>query len=138
MDPAALTVFLAPALRFLLDAGEKAAEHAATALGDGVWEQAGRLWSKLRGKVEADPTATEAVGRLAEAPDDGEAQAVLTFRVRRFLADDPELAAALEREWEDARTQTTAIASAERSVALAGENVGNVIITGDRVDPPPR
>jgi hypothetical protein len=138
MDPAALTIFLAPALRFLVDAGGKLAEGAADKLGDAVWEQAKNLWSKLRGKVDADPTASEAAGRLAEAPDDGEAQAALTFRLRRILADNPDLAAALERDWEQARTQTTAIASAERSVALAGQNVGNVIITGDGVDPPPR
>lgn len=136
MDPTALTAFLAPALGFLLGVGGKLAEHASESLGDGAWEQAKKLWSKLRGKVDADDTATEAAQRLAEAPDDEEARAALTFRLRRILAEDQELASALASDWEEARTQTTAIASAERSVALAGNNVGNVINTGDRGEPP--
>jgi hypothetical protein len=138
MDPAALTTFLAPALSFLLGAGEKVLGRASDSLAEGALEQAKKLWSKLGGKIEADPMAQEAAKQLADEPDDAEAQAALTFRLRRLLADDPELAAELERDWEGAREQTTAIASAERSVALAGHNVDNVIITGDRVEPPPR
>ncbi|HEX6712371.1 MAG TPA: hypothetical protein VF066_03260 [Thermoleophilaceae bacterium] len=138
MDPAALTAFLAPALGFLLRAGGKLAEQASEALGDGAWEQAKKLWSKLSGKVEGDETAKQAAERLAETPEDEAARGALTFRLQRILADDPALAAALAKDWEEARAQTTAIASAERAVALAGQNVGNVIITGDRGEPPPR
>jgi len=135
MDVSALITFLAPALGFLLGVGEQVAEQAKGKLGDAAWESARRLWHRLRPKIDDDPAAKAAVETLAEDPDDVEARAALTFLLRRVLADDPDLARLLEEEWESARTQTTAIASAERSVALAGRNTGNVIITGDRDEP---
>lgn len=135
MDVSALITFLAPALGYLLGVGEQVAEQAKGKLGDAAWESARTLWHRLRPKIDGDPAAKAAVETLAEDPDDVEARAALTFLLRRALADDPDLARLLEGEWESARTQTTAIASAERSVALAGRNTGNVIITGDRDEP---
>jgi hypothetical protein len=135
MEIAALTAFLAPALSFLLGIGNHAADEAAKTLGDATWEQARKLWGRLRGKVEADPATLAAAEQLAAQPADSGARTVLSFLLSRALADDPELAALLEEDWKSARTQTTAIASAERAVALSGENSGNVIITGDRGGP---
>jgi len=129
MDLSALTLLLAPALQFLLGVGEDVADRAKESLGEGAWSSARRLWDRLRGKVEADPGAQAAAEHLAEHPDDADARTALTFFVRRILAADPELARALEADWEEARSQTTAIASAERSAAVIGDS--NIVITGD-------
>lgn len=129
MDPAALTVFLAPALGFLLDAGKDVAERARQSLGEATWKQATKLWDKLRGKVESDPGASSAAERLAQVPDDVEARATLTFLLRRILEEDAALGAELARDWEEARSQTTAIASAEGAVAMVGSH-RNIVVTG--------
>jgi|SRR5215218_2963122 len=130
MDVAALTIFLAPALKFLLDVGGDVTERARTSLGEAGWEQARALWGRLRGKVEKDPAALSVAERVAEQPEDAEARTALTFFLRQILRDDPELERALAADWESARGHVTAIASAERSVAIAGGS-GNVVITGD-------
>lgn len=137
MDAGALTTFLAPALGFLMGVSDDVSERATGSLGAAIWSQASRLWSRLGPSVEADPAARDAAEQLRDAPEDLEARAALAFRLRRILAEDPELASALDSDWEAARGQTTAVAAAERSVALAGRNVGNVIVTGDRGEPPP-
>lgn len=135
MDVSALTAFLAPALGYLLEVGGQVAEQAKGKLGDATWESARKLWHRLRPKIDEDPAAKEAAQRLAVDPDDAEARAALTFLLRRALAEDPEFARELEGDWKSVRTQTTAVASAERSVALAGQNTQNVIITGDQDAP---
>jgi hypothetical protein len=129
MDVAALTMFLAPALRFLLSVGEDAVEQARKSLGEETWDQARKLWARLRGKVEENSVARSATEQLAARPDDDEARFALTFFLRHLLAQDVDLAQELEAAWEEARSQTTAIASAERSAAVIGE--GNITITGN-------
>lgn len=129
IDVSALTIFLAPALQFLLGVGEHAADRAEESLGEGAWSSARRLWDRLRGKVEEEPGAQSAAEHLAEHPDDPDARAALAFFVRKILAADPALARGVETDWEVAKTQTTAIASAERSAAVIGD--ANVVITGD-------
>ena len=73
---------------------------------------------------------------MAEQPDDEEARTALTFYLRRILREDVELQQALEADWAAARGQVSAIAAAERSVAIAGGS-HNVVVTGDasRVEP---
>jgi hypothetical protein len=134
MDVSALATFLAPALPFLLGVGDDLAQRAKATLGEAVWENARRLWDRLRAKVDGDDAAKAAAEEVAARPEDPEARAAWTFLLRRMLAADPDLAAEVSRAWEDARAATIAVASGERAVALAGENQGNIIITGDRAE----
>jgi hypothetical protein len=137
MEIAALTAFLAPLLGDLL--GDLAG-RAKTSVGDAVWEQGRKLWARLRPKVDDDAAAAAAAKQLAANPADPGAQARLTVLLSEILDANPDVKRALTEEWQaarDAPATATAIASAERSVALAGHNVGNWINTGD-APPPPR
>ena len=130
MEIAALTAFLAPLLGDLL---RGVADRAKEGVTDAVWEQARKLWARLRPKVDANADAKAATDALADNPDDAEARATLTFLLRRMLDDDPELRAAVTADWQ----QISAIASGDRSAALVNSD-NNIVITGDNVAPPPR
>ncbi len=128
-----VTPFLAPFLPYLLKAGEKAAEEAGKKFGADAWERAKALWTKLRPKVEAKPTAHEAVQDVAAAPDDPDTQAALRLQLKKLLAEDEALAAEVARLWEAAKAAgVTVTAAGKRSVAIGGSVSGSTIITGDR------
>ena len=88
--------FLAPLLKSGLDA---LAGEVGQALGEGAgktWrEKAGAVWDKLRGKFSegGDEVALE---ELEANPDDEEAQALVAMKLKRKLAEEPELAAELD------------------------------------------
>ncbi len=136
MDPQLLqqlTTFLTPFLPYLLKAGEQAAEEAGKKLGEAAWERAKTLWARLRPKVEARPAMQETVRDVAVAPDDPDAQAALRLQLKKLLTEDPALAAEMTRLWEQAKSAgVTVTASGTRSVAIAGDVSGSVIITGDQ------
>ena len=133
MEIAALTSFLAPLLGSLLG---DLADRAKTTVGDALWAQAQKLWRRLQPKVEEDPETLAAAEKLAANPDDRDLQADLTYLLGRILAADPELKAELARDWEEARSTITAIATGPGSVAMAGQNTGNTVITGNAPPPP--
>jgi hypothetical protein len=124
MDPAPLIAFLAPALSFLLHAAEG---PAAEKLGAGVWEHARRLWARLSPVVGARPAAEEAAIDLAERPDDEGARAALAWQLGKAVEADPALAADLQRLW----AQAQPVIAGERGVAVGGDVVGSVVVTGD-------
>lgn len=130
MEIAALTAFLAPLLGDLL---RGVVDRARDTVTDTVWEQARTLWARLRPTVDGNEDAKAATEALAANPDDAEARATLTFLLRRMLAEDPALEAAVAADWQ----QISAVASGDRSVALVDSD-NNVVITGDNVAPPPR
>lgn len=101
MDPNLLELaqkigaFLLPFLPYLLKMGDKAAEEAGKRLGGEAWERAKELWGRLQPKVEAKPAAQEAVADAAAEPHNKDAQAVLSYQLRKLLTEDPTLAANL-------------------------------------------
>lgn len=98
-----LTTFLAPFLPYLLKQGEQAADAAIDKLGAKAWERARALWGRLRPKVDEKEAAREAAEDVAAAPDDELARGALQLQLRKLLAADPELAAALGELLDDAR-----------------------------------
>src|SRR5687767_348693 len=103
VEIAALTTFLAPFLPHLLAAGENLAHGAAKELSGEAWEHAKRLWGKLRGKVDENPSAREAAEDVARAPDDERAVGALDLQLEKLLASDAALLAAVTRLWEEAQ-----------------------------------
>lgn len=94
----ALTMFLAPALPYLMGLGGKAAEEAAKKLGEEGLATAKTLWRRLKPKVEAtQPAALETAQDVARAPGDEGAQAALTYHLRKVLEKDLDLAQEVER-----------------------------------------
>ncbi|MFI7275492.1 hypothetical protein [Streptomyces sp. NPDC049879] len=82
-----------------------------------------RLWGREEGRAGLE----EAIGDLAEAPDDADAQAALRVRLRRALRADPGLAAEVAGLLPAGGTHVSA--SGDRSVAV-GTNHG-IVSTGD-------
>ena len=127
---AAVVRDLAPAAPFLLGLGGKAAEGAAKKLGEGVWTRAQTLWSRLRPKVEATPSALEALRDVASAPGDEDSQAALRVQIKKLLAEDPTLAEDVRQIVSTNAAGVQVNARGKRAVAVGG-NAGT-IITGNR------
>jgi hypothetical protein len=135
---------LAPALPFLLRAGETAAEKAAEAIGGGAWEGAKKLWTWLVGTEAAGAPVQEAAKDVAAAPDDADAQAALRHQLRKLLERDPALRAELEALLGELATtpgfQATligsgaiaqgpgAVAAGKGGVAIGGSVGGDVVL----------
>ena len=104
---ATVTGCLAPALPYLVKAGEKGAETIGEKLGSGTWETAKALWRLLNPIIEANPVVAAAARDMADEPDDTDAQAALRFQLKKLLAADEQLAAALQQLVEDAGQSTS-------------------------------
>jgi hypothetical protein len=98
-----LTTFLARFLPYLLKHGEEAADAAIDTLGAKAWERARAIWGRLRPKVDEKEAAREAAEDVAAAPDDELARGAFQLQLRKLLAGDPELTAALGEMLEEAR-----------------------------------
>ena len=132
MEIAALTAFLAPFLPHLIAGGGKLVEGAVEGAGREAYEHAKRLWGRLRGKVEEREPAAEAAAEVAARPDDPRALGALELQLEKLLAADQELAADLERLWQDAKRAGVVAATGDRSIAAGGNVSGSVFITGDQ------
>ena len=60
---------LAPALPYLLKGTEEAAKDAGKKLGSAVWDKCAKLWELLKPKVEASPSASNALNRIIKEPE---------------------------------------------------------------------
>jgi hypothetical protein len=111
MDPKLLaetvTEFLAPALPALVAGGQKLVEKAGEGLGEKGGEWVKTLWGKLRGKVEAQPAAAEAVKDVAREPENPDARSSLRLQLKKILEADPGLAEELGQILEKARPGTS-------------------------------
>lgn len=145
----ALTMFLAPALPYLLGLGGKAAEEAAKKLGEEGLEKAKTLWGRLKPKVETtQPAALETAQDVVAKPGDEGARAALTYQLRKVLESDPDLAREVEHLLDPAEARNVyqawlkgsgaiaqgpgAVAAAEGGVAIGGDFHGGDLRTGDR------
>lgn len=97
MEIAVLTAFLAPFLPFLLKLGTKASETVAAKFGEEAWNKAKEIWTQLSPKVEAKEAAKEAATDVADNPEDEDLQAALRVQLKKIIEPDPELAAAIEK-----------------------------------------
>ena len=128
-----VTTALVPLLPYLLKAGEKAAEETGKAVAGQSWEWAKSLWTKLKPKVEANPAALVAAQDVAQAPEDGDLQAVLRVQLKKLLTEDQSLAEEVSRWLDQGKAAGINVtASGERSVAIGGDVKSSTIVTGDQ------
>lgn len=120
---------LAPALPYLVTAGNKAVEEVGKKIGGDALDYAKTLWAKLRPKAEAKPALLEAIKDAAAAPKDEDAQAQLRVQLKKLLKDDARFASELESILGEAKKAN--IASGERAVVLDNSD-NNIVITGDQ------
>lgn len=96
-----LASFLTPFLPYLLNLGKPVAESAGQKLGanlgEGAWEKAKQLWSKLAPNVAEKPLAQGAAEALAEDAQDPDAQEILTKQLSKLLAANPDLAQTVQQ-----------------------------------------
>src|SRR5829696_9032978 len=126
-----VTTALVPLLPYLLKAGEKAAEETGKAAAGQSWEWAKSLWTKLKQNVEANPAALVAAQDVAQAPGDGDLQAVLRVQLKKLLAEDQSLAEEVSRWLEQGKAAGINVsATGARSVAI-GDVRSSTIVIGD-------
>jgi hypothetical protein len=131
-------VTLTPALLKAMSAAAKpigaASEEWVKALGQAAGERAAALMKAISQHFQGQPAAEEAVADFVQTPEDQDVQAALRHQIKKALQADEafaqELKALLQVEEPGTATETTAIASGERSVA-AGRDVGGPVFTGD-------
>jgi len=126
-----VTLRLIPLLPYLLKRGNKAAEETAKTVAGETWDQLKDIWAKLGPKIEAKPSALEAVHDAVEFPEDEDIQAVLRMQVKKLLSQDEDLAQALARLLDNMHASGHVVTSGNRSVAIGGSITGSSIITGD-------
>lgn len=141
MDPATLAAqmvaVLAPALPYLLKAGERAAEEAGSRLGGQAWEQASALWAKLRPRADEQPAVMEAAQEVAQRPEDEDAQAALRVQLRKLLSKDSALAAELVQVVGPGGSATSVSARGRGNIAVGCDISHSTIIhqaTRDEMD----
>ena len=130
MDPTILAqnlvVFLAPFLPYLVKVGEKAAEEAGKKISVSAWEQAKALWDKLRPRVEARPTAQEAVQDMTKTPNDEDARTVLRVQLKKLLAEDETLVEEIAQLMETKPKTTMASTVIQQQAGDSAIQIGQV------------
>jgi len=128
-----LTPILIPLLPYLGKLGDGVVDGAGELMAAGTWERVKSLWSKLQPKVDAKPSAKEAVQKVIARQDDPRARGNLELELEDLLKEDGALATQVA-EWlkQNAPRGNTVIASGERAVAIGGSVRGSTINTGDQ------
>ncbi len=121
---ALLTTVLSPFMPHLLKLGQPIAEEAGkqlgSKLGEGTWETAKTVWTKLAAKVKTKPLAQGAAAAVAEDGQDAEAQAIFTQQLEKLLTAHPDLA------------QTLAALLSRESGAVAQMTTVSQTVTGNQ------
>lgn len=124
MDITALMALLVSSLPFLLKMGEKAAEEAASKLGEDTWYRAKAVWAKLRPQIEANSDAKVAVEQVAAKPDSIARQSLLQEELEILLKENPDLTETLSRILQD---ETATSANNVKVQQTVNRNEGQVI-----------
>jgi histone deacetylase complex regulatory component SIN3 len=121
---------LAPAIPFLVKAGESATADVIKDIGISAWEKSVSLWSKIKPKFNDNPKLKEAVQEVVDNNLDKDAQAMLRLQLKKILMQDPILLNELSKLVQDNSLKVNVSASGKGSVA-AGENIiDSTVITG--------
>jgi thioredoxin-like negative regulator of GroEL len=88
-----LAIMLAPALPYLMSkataAGQKAIDTLTGKLGETAANKVEQVWNKLWPSIEKKPDVVKAMQEVAENPEDTDAKAVLSWQLKKVLADLP-------------------------------------------------
>ncbi|HWM94146.1 MAG TPA: hypothetical protein VN493_25540 [Thermoanaerobaculia bacterium] len=122
----ALTEFLVPLLPRLRRLGEGLGTEALDHLEGTFAERARSLWKRLVPGIEARESAWEAVHKVAEHPDDGEARDELRRQLQELLSADPGLASEIARLLPPAPASAVIRQKAGDGAIQIGQVSGNV------------
>jgi hypothetical protein len=121
---------LAPAIPFLVKAGESATADIIKDIGVSAWEKSVNLWLKIKPKFNDNPKLKEAIQEVVDNNLDNDAQAALRLQLKKILMQDPILLKELSELVQNNSFQLNVSASGQGSVAAGGNIVGSTLITG--------
>ena len=138
MDPniaalaATAATALAPALPYLMKAGEAAtSEQGQKTLGV-LWEKASAVWNLIKPKADASPALAEALQDVERNPTDADSLAVLRVQIRKLLEADPELVTRVRPLVESNSTSTTQTVVGNENLTVGGNISGSTVTYGQR------
>lgn len=88
-----VTAILAPALPILAKIGDGTLEK----IGSDISDKAKMLWTKLRPRLAAKPSAQDALTEVINNPNDEDAKAALRLQIKKLLSEDIELASEISK-----------------------------------------
>lgn len=127
---------MAPLLPYLMSPTANAAKDAAIkALGgkfvEATWNKATAIWEKFQPEVEMKPDVAQALSEVAENIDDPNAKAVLSWQLKKVIADMPSKDIDEIRSiFSDKTNEGRVTVASNGSVAIGGNASGNIIIGG--------
>ncbi len=131
IDLAQLATFLAPFMGYLLAGSKELVDKGLEQLARQGFEHAKAMWQKLWPKLREKPSAAEAAKDVALKPNDPRARASLELQLEKVLAEDPDLARAIEDIWREAQEAGVVTVTGSRNVVTGGSVQSSVIVTGD-------
>lgn len=130
------TALIAPFLPYLMNPAVSAGKDAAVkALGgkfvEAGWNRATGIWKKIWPEAEKIPEVVQVIKEVAENADDQEAKAVLSWQLKKVMANMPpdtidEIRSVIAEK--DSETRITTASNG--GVAIGGNASGNIIIGG--------
>lgn len=131
------TALIAPFLPYLMNPAVSAGKDAAVkALGgkfvEAGWNRATGIWKKIWPEAEKKPEVAQVIKEVAENTDDQDAKAVLSWQLKKVMANMPPDTIDEIRSIIDEKGSETRITTASNGgVAIGGNASGNIIIGGD-------
>lgn len=113
-----LVSFLGPLLPYLAPVDEKAGQEASRGLGEGAWDKAKMVWTRLHPVIESRAAAMEAMRDASQTPEDSDALAAFRLQLKKLLAEDEALAGELAGLLEETASDEAQTAQAGNGAAL--------------------
>lgn len=133
-----VTSLVSPAIPYLLKGGEQALQEASKKIGTDTWEWLKIIWTKLTSASQSQPNQQQNITEIIETatevannPSDQDAQAVLSWQIKKLLTNNPELSLEIEKVVEKAQKSSTQTTIRIGGVDISGEakvaNLGNIV-----------
>lgn len=130
------TAIIAPFLPYLMNPAVSAGKDAAVkALGgkfvEAGWNRAAGIWKKIWPEAEKKPEVAQVIKEVAENTDDQDAKAVLSWQLKKVMANmPPDTIDEIRSIIADKGSETRITTSSNGGVAIGGNASGNIIIGG--------
>ena len=111
-----VTALLAPALPVLVKVGDGALEK----IGSDISDKAKTLWVKLGSRLQAKPTAQDAIAEVVNNPNDEDAKAALRLQIKKLLSEDGELAAEIAKAFSTTPTTSATVVQQDGGIYVGG------------------
>ncbi|UKP00520.1 hypothetical protein [Nostoc sp. UHCC 0870] len=112
----AVTAILTPALPILVKVGDGALGK----IGSDISDKVKTLWVKLHPRLQAKPSAQDAIAEVVNNPDDEDAKAYLRLQIKKLLTEDTEFAAEIAKAFSTTPTATATVVQQDGGIYVGG------------------